>query len=190
VVGNGPDRSAAGPDFCDASGPGRELAADLREQFLLRVRSVVRSALRTVDAAGLFLERHGNPQKARQAVLACANQARPRLSEANAWQYTVLAVPAGPSGEAVRDVANRALAEVPLTVVGGYEGVVFVQETASLSIAAAIAALGGDDPACAELAARMRSRADVDWAGADESDQALAASTVREKAPVSPASVT
>jgi hypothetical protein len=175
VVGNPTEGLTAGPagppptvGFWDLSGPGRDLAAELREQLLVRARPVVRRALESVDPTRIFLERYGNPESAPRAVLTCADQARPRLSQATSWDYAVLALPAGPSGEALRDVATRTLADIPLAAVEGYEGVVFVQETAGLSVAGVTAALCGSDPACAELAARVRTRADVDWAGTSE----------------------
>jgi hypothetical protein len=177
----GPRQSPLAVGFWDMSGPGRELAAELREQMLVRARPVVGGALEGVDAAALFLERHGNPE---QAVLACAGRARPPLSEANTWEYAVLALPTGESGQALRGVATQALAGVPLTVVEGYEGVVFVQETAGLSIPAVTAALCGEDPGCAELAARVRTRADVAWSGPDRGEQPLANFAVRDKGPV------
>src|SRR5262249_24957120 len=120
-------------------------------------------ALGKTDAAALFLERHGSADQARQAVLGCAREAEPRLSQAQTWQHRVLALPGGTSGKVVRDLATEALTDAPLTVVEGYEAVVVLHEAAGLPIAAVAAAISGDDPSCAELAARVLTRADVAW---------------------------
>jgi hypothetical protein len=157
------DRSAGPAGFWELTGPGRELAAELREQVLVRSRAVVHCALTSADAAGLFLERHGSAEQARQAVVGYVDKSRPRLAQAEMWQYAVLALPTGQAAETLRGLTAEALAGIPLTVVEGYEAAVFVQETVGLSVAAVTTALCGNDPGCAELAARVRTRDDVAW---------------------------
>jgi hypothetical protein len=158
-----PSRPARPAGFWELTGPGRELAAELREQVLVRARAVVHCSLSSADAAGLFLERYGSAEQAQQAVAGYVHQSRPRLSQAEVWQYAVLALPTGRSAETLRDLTAGALAGIPLTVVEGYEGAVFVQEAVGLSVAAVTAAICGNDPGCAELAARVRTRDDVAW---------------------------
>jgi serine/threonine protein kinase len=170
--------------FWDMSGAGRQLAAELREQLFVRAQSVVVAALGNADAAGLFLERHGDSEQARQAIVAFAGQARSRLSQANAGQYALLALPASRSAETLRDLATETLVGLPLTVVEGYEGVVFVQETAGLSIPAVITSLCGDDSHCADLAVRVLTRIDVHWSGLNgESLEATPNGSLRPRDP-------
>jgi serine/threonine protein kinase len=173
VVGNPVDRlhSATAPSsttvrFWDTNVAGRQLANELREQLYSRARAVVVSALAGMDAAGLFFERHGNAEQARQTIRDVAAVSRVQFSQANAAQYALLALPSSQSGRDLRDLASEALEALPLTVVEGYEGVILIQETAGLNVPAVITALCSDDPQCAELATLMRTRIDVVWSDA------------------------
>jgi serine/threonine protein kinase len=101
----------------------RNLEVAMQEQ----AEALVNTCLSPVTAAELFFAEYAEEGAAEDAIAAAYEEAAPELV-ARGGEVCLLAVPPGPAGERFRDLARRALPDVPLVAVTGGDDVLFYRE--------------------------------------------------------------
>ena len=146
----------------DVNAP-RPALETLAEDLLIRARSVVQGEMKELNAAQMFLQSSGGADKARPVLLAQVDAARPRLRAPAGWEHLVVAVPEGPSGEALTGMIAAARSDVPATVVHTEEEVLLCYETARCPLREMVRALTGPAGAPPDMVRRVVTRLDVPW---------------------------
>jgi hypothetical protein len=159
-------RAPASLAFWDLISQDSELARGLKEELQSRARSAIRDGLREYNAATLFLEAHGDPELARNALVIRVQEARPRLLVAGGWQHVVLAMPEGSAGTTLQEMMVQALPSVPITVLTSEEDISVCYEAAHLPWREMTAALVDHEIISAEVVERVLTRIDVNWSPA------------------------
>ncbi len=154
-------RSPASLAFWNLVSRNEGVAQGLRDALMTRARGLVSALLKGVDAASLFLEWHGGPERAAEALAAEARAAAPLAPVPARWQHVVLAVPEGPAGATLRDLALEVFVGTPLTLIEAGPSLLIAREAAQLSLAEVAAQLVREDPTVAELAQKVLTRTDV-----------------------------
>ena len=150
----------AGRRAADAPRPALETLA---EDLLIRGRSAVQGEMKELNAAQMFLQTSGGADKARPVLLAQVDAARPRLRAPAGWEHLVVAVPEGPSGEAMCGMIAAARSDVPATVVHTEEEVLLCYEAARCPLREMVRALTGPAGAPPDMVRRVLTRLDVTW---------------------------
>ncbi len=135
----------------------------LAEDLLIRARSAIQGEMKELNAAQLFLQSCGGPDKARLLLLAQVDAARPRLRGPAGWEHLVLALPEGPSGETLGGMVAAARSDVPTSVVHTEEEVILCYEAARCPLRDMARALTGPAGVPLDLVRRVMTRRDVDW---------------------------
>jgi serine/threonine protein kinase len=127
----------------------RNLEVAMQEQ----AEALVNACLSPVTAAELFFAEHAEEDTAEEAIAAAYEEAAPELV-ARGGEVCLLAVPPGPAGERFRDLARRALPDVPLVAVTGGDDLLFYREVTRV----ALADLGQLGPIAREAYAQLTRR--------------------------------
>jgi len=135
----------------------------LAEDLLIRARSAIQGEMKELNAAQLFLQSCGGPEKARPVFLAQVDAARPRLRGPAGWEHLVLALPEGPSGETLSGMVAAARSDVPASVVHTEEEVILCYEAARCPLRDMARALTGPAGVPLDLVRRVMTRRDVAW---------------------------
>ncbi len=151
-----------GPSREGANAAPRALEA-LREDLLIRARSAILGAIEDLNAAQLFLQTNGGPEKALPVLLAHAAAARPRLRAAGGWEHLVLALPEGQAGSALQGMIATALPDVPATVVPTQEEVILCYEAVGCPLREMVRSAIGPEEVPLDLVLRVMTRTDVAW---------------------------
>ena len=117
--------------------------------------------MKELNAAQLFLQASGGPEKARPVLLAQVDAARPRLRAPAGWEHLVLALPEGPSGETLSGMVAAARSDVPASVVHTEEDVLLCYEAARCPLRDMARALTGPAGVPPDLVRRVMTRLDV-----------------------------
>jgi serine/threonine protein kinase len=139
------------------------LAETIMAELQVKARRAIQSKLEHIDAATLFLEVHHESRQAQHALQALVQAALPPIPIPGGRNRVIVAVPPSPAGGTLRELAERALACAPLTLVDSTGDVLVCHEIADLRLVEMAPALVGDAAACAELARRVLTRTDVAW---------------------------
>jgi hypothetical protein len=115
--------------------------------------ALVKGSLASVNAAELFFAGHPEEGAAEEAVAAAYEEAAPELA-GRGGEVCVLVVPPGPAGARFRDLARRALPDVPLVGATGGDDVLFYREAAQVPFAD----LGQLGPIAREAYAQLKRR--------------------------------
>ena len=135
----------------------------LAEDLMIRARSAIQGEMKELNAAQLFLQSCGGPEKARPVLLAQVDAARPRLRGPAGWEHLVLALPEGPSGETLSGMVAAARSDVPASVVHTEEEVILCYEAARCPLRDVARALTGPAGVPLDLVRRVMTRRDVAW---------------------------
>jgi hypothetical protein len=149
--------------FWDLVSRNSDLAENLKEKLLARVRPLILTALKDIDVANLFLQSHEDPEQAEHAVLAHVQDAQPRVRVPAGWQHLVLALPKKPAAVALSDMVKKRYSEVPTTVLESEDDIVFYFESAQIPIQELAHSLIADAPERADMAHKVMTRIDVPW---------------------------
>jgi hypothetical protein len=140
-----------------------DLAENLKEKLLARVRPLILAALKDIDVADLFLQSHEDAEQAEHALLAHVQDALPRLPVPSGWQHLVLALPKRPAAVTLSDMVKQRYSEVPITVVESEDDIVFYVESAQIPLEQLADSLIENAPDRAEMAQKVMTRIDVPW---------------------------
>jgi serine/threonine protein kinase len=149
--------------FWDMMSQKADLAQAMKEKLQARARPLLLSALKSSDAAQLFIDANREPGQAEQTFLEHVEEARPRLLAPGGWLHLAIAAPEGPSAVKLREVATRKLADLPVTFLDSEDDVIISFEAANFPLRAVLEILTAGDPSCAEMSRRVLTRVDVDW---------------------------
>jgi len=127
----------------------RNVEVAMQEQ----AEALVKGCLSSLNAAELFLAESADDDAAEEAIGSAFDEAAPELA-GRGGEVSLLVVPPGPAGGRFRDLARRALPDVPLVGVVGGDDVLFYRETAQLPFAD-LAQLG---PVAREAYAQLKRR--------------------------------
>jgi len=141
----------------------RDLFQTVKDELFRWAWPIAVEALGGVDAAQLFLQAQQEPGRAGQTLLAHVQAAAPRLPVSEGWQRLVVAIPAGPAGETVRNLVTGALPDMPITPLQSEGDILLVQEAANLSLWQVVAELSDREPGYLETAQKVLTRTDVAW---------------------------
>jgi serine/threonine protein kinase len=131
------------------------------EELLARARSVLQGSVKAPDSARLFLRAQGGPERARAALLARVEAARPKLAAEKEWEHVVAALPEGPSGEALNEMAFAGLPGTKGSLVAWNEEVLFCFEAAGCRVADVMRSLIGPSDVPEDLVRSVMTRLDV-----------------------------
>ncbi len=134
----------------------------LREELDGRCRAAVLDLIHDLNAAELFLGGVGREQ-AGSALRTHLEMAVPPLAVSEGVRHYVVAVPAGPAGDALKELVGRAMAETPATVLRGEGDILVCCEAAGLPISRMAGALIGQEAGYREIARQVLTRTDVRW---------------------------
>jgi eukaryotic-like serine/threonine-protein kinase len=149
--------------FWDMVSRNSDLAENLKEKLLARVRPLILTALKDIDVANLFLQSHEDPEQAEHALLAHVHDALPRVRVPSGWQHLVLALPKRPAAVRLSDMVKQRYSEVPTTVLESDDDIVFYFESAQIPLQQLADSLIADAPERAEMAQKVMTRVDVSW---------------------------
>jgi serine/threonine protein kinase len=99
-----------------------------------KAEAEVQTGLSSLNAAELFFAEHADEEAAAGAISQAFAEAAPEMAS-RGGEVCVVVVPPGPDGVRFRDLARRALPEVPLVAVTGGDDVLFYREAANVPFA-------------------------------------------------------
>jgi serine/threonine protein kinase len=140
-----------------------DLAEALKAQLHSRAGTIILEALEDTDAAQLFLQRHEEPARAREALSAHVRAAVPDLLGQKGPQHLLVVLPASPAGKTLQEMVTQLSESVPMTAVRSDGDVIFAYEVTQISLQRIAAALIGTEASHREIAHQVRTRVDVAW---------------------------
>jgi serine/threonine protein kinase len=136
----------------------------LRDEMRLRSRAVTLTAMREIDAARLFIERHADVAQRAETMAAMAEKALPRLMRHGGAKRLLAILPASRWGSELASTAERDPPAWAATIFDVDTDVVLCYEAEELSPARVARALIDNRPDCAAAARRVLTRVDIRWA--------------------------
>jgi hypothetical protein len=152
----------------DASDPFRRVTQDSRpspdqlaKDLLVRARNQIQGMVKEADTARSFIRTHGGPESARSVLLKRAEAAQPRLSVSGSRQHLIVALPEGPSGDALNEMLASTMIGTEGSFVRWDEDVLLCCETADCSLSEVTRAVLGSEDVSTELVRSVMTRLDV-----------------------------
>jgi hypothetical protein len=130
------------------------------DELVARARQVLQGAVHAPDAARLFLRSYGQ-ERARAALLARAEAARPKLLVEKESQHTLVALPEGHAGETLNEMAYVGLAGAKGSHLRWDEDILFCCEAAGCRLADVTRCLIGPADVPEDLVRSVMTRLDA-----------------------------
>ena len=149
------------------------LAALADDQSNLRLRIIdvlrkaagreLRRAVANVDAGKLFLELYSDPDEASERVREQVDRSVPALLACGGATRLLVVLPRGEHASTMQQLIENAVDETPTTVLDDDRDIVFCHEAEQIGLVDVANKLIEYRPYCADIAARIHTRTDVDW---------------------------